>query len=275
MEDVGEAENHGSDEPSGVAVFERTRQQILQQSAKQKFLGPCGEDQNFRSGERHGAERVSRGAEMDEANGFAERNDDDGGEEEVHGDGGGEAAAPFDGVADAVEASDEEESGEGGGEGEEDGESVSEFARVGEKEIHPAELHGEPDDEESGVVFPDAGGFSSGARGEERGNRYVEDAGEDEIPARGIGVERVNEKCGERDEWGEEECVSAEDGDEARGDGRAGGEDFGGEEYGGDGDGDGEDASRVAEAEADEDAEEEEGGPEGEGGGEGHLVGAG
>lgn len=34
VEDVGEAENHGGDDPSGVAVFERARQQILQQSAK-------------------------------------------------------------------------------------------------------------------------------------------------------------------------------------------------------------------------------------------------
>ena len=34
VKDVGEAENDGSDEPSGVAAVERARQQILQQSAK-------------------------------------------------------------------------------------------------------------------------------------------------------------------------------------------------------------------------------------------------
>src|SRR5690348_1486672 len=46
VEDVGEAEDEGGDEPSGVAAVERARQQILQQSAKQKFLWPGGEDEN-------------------------------------------------------------------------------------------------------------------------------------------------------------------------------------------------------------------------------------
>ena|SRR5690348_3097287 len=34
VEDVGEAEDEGGDEPSGVAAVERAREQILQQSAK-------------------------------------------------------------------------------------------------------------------------------------------------------------------------------------------------------------------------------------------------
>ena len=43
MEDVREAENDGSDDQSCPLILESARKQILQQPAKQKFLGPRGE----------------------------------------------------------------------------------------------------------------------------------------------------------------------------------------------------------------------------------------
>ena len=272
MENVREAENDGCGDPPGAAAFERARKQILQQAAKQEFLGPCGEDENFGADERRGAQAVQRGAEADEVHGFADGNDDERGEEEIDDDGEAEAAAPFDGVADAVEAANDEKGRERRGEREKDGERVRELVREGKQAVHPAKLHRQPDDEERGVVLPDAGGFSAGACGEERGKNGIEDSGGDVQPARGIELERVDEKSAEREKRREEKGVSAEPGDNAVARGRAGSENFGREEDCGDADGDGEARALVAEVQTGENSEERNRRPDEQGSGERHLA---
>src|SRR5579872_79226 len=92
-----------------------------------------------------------------------------------------EAAAPFDGIADAVEAAKKDEGGDADGKREENRERVRQLRRVGEESIHRAKFHGQPEQNSCRIVFPSAGRFAKARSEQKRGNYGVGCAGENEF----------------------------------------------------------------------------------------------
>src|ERR1700720_2282111 len=71
--DVRKAEQHRSRPPSGQVALAGPRKHVLQQAAKQKFLRPCGEEENCNVKERERTPRMPLWRKINEMHADAKR----------------------------------------------------------------------------------------------------------------------------------------------------------------------------------------------------------